>query len=91
MHSQTGYLVPVDVPWLRDRDVGLVHPSAQESADYGGGHVAAADEGQLAFLEGGHGVVGGCGWRVQVVVGCGELIPHFDGLIVVGLDWTAGA
>ena len=29
-------------------------------------------------------LVVGLGWRVQVVVGCGELIPHFDGLSLWG-------
>jgi hypothetical protein len=53
-HPLAGKLVPVDVPRLRDGDVLFVDALRCEAFDDRGGHVAAADEGKLAFLQGRH-------------------------------------
>lgn len=50
-HPGSGELVAVDLPGLGDVDVLLVDALGNEAADDGASHVAAADEGQLAFLE----------------------------------------
>lgn len=89
LHACRGEFVAVDIPRLGDDDVLLRDAFAREAADDGGGHVAAADEGDLAFLEGGH----CCGWCIcggggRFVVDC--VCESFTRLFLMAYRGGAG-
>ncbi|KAI6773982.1 hypothetical protein HG531_000831 [Fusarium graminearum] len=48
--AEVGHLVAVDVPGFRDVNVLLVGVLGEETTNDGGGHVTAAEEGDLCVL-----------------------------------------